>query len=193
MLQYYTKGCVVVNTKKKKAIIVLCALAVFAAAGAAVYRSVARPLEIEYGRIEVHSFSDYDLNYYKRFLEEHRENNKNAIDYINKDFKLDGVSEDYCTVMLTYVFNNSGKIRITEKGLIPRKDNDVIGFSVASLKNSSFSPGETGKEKAIFICRRNGMSDEEIADYIGGLDFIFLQNSKLFGEKRERVSFPIRK
>ena len=77
---------------------------------------------------------------------------------------------------------------MTPKYLTLRTDNDVIGFSESSLKYESVLPEETGEVISRFICRRNGMTDKELMNYILSLDFYLVQSDNVFGEKQSKIS-----
>ncbi len=175
--------------RKKIIIIVLCSIAFFAAVGAAVYHAAFNSLKIESVQAKVTSFSDYDLQYVSRFLDEHSVNNTNAVEYLNRNISFtDGKPSDYCYVELTCKIKNSGKFEIIPVGLIPQKDNDVIGFSEADLKDQSLLPGETREEKTVFACRRSGMTDDEIIKYAAGIKYKLLQKHRHLGSSFSMVS-----
>ena len=175
--------------KKKTIVIVLCCIAVFSAAGIAVYCAAFNSIKIESVQTRVRSFSDYDLQYNSRFLAEHRVNNTNAIEYQNKSFEFnDSDPNAYCYVEFTYKVSNTGKFEIIPIGLIPQKDNDVIGFSESDLKNESLQPGDSREEKTVFACRRSGMTDNELIDYVTGLKFKLLQKHRHLGNAFSTVS-----
>ena len=175
--------------KKKTIVIVLCCIAVFSAAGIAVYRAAFNSIKIESVQTRVRSFSDYDLQYNSRFLAEHRVNNTNAIEYLNKSFDFtDSNPENYCYIEIICKVSNTGKFEIIPIGLIPQKDNDVIGFSEADLKDDYLQPGESREEKTVFACRRSGMTDDELIDYVTGLKFKLLQKHRHLGNAFSTVS-----
>lgn len=175
--------------KKKTIVIVLCCIAVFSAAGIAVYRAAFNSIKIESVQTRVRSFSDYDLQYASRFLAEHRVNNTNAIEYQNKSFEFnDSDPNAYCYVEFTYKVSNTGKFEIIPIGLIPQKDNEVIGFSESDLKDESLLPGDSREEKTVFACRRSGMTDNELIDYVTGLKFKLLQKHRHLGNAFSTVS-----
>ena len=175
--------------KKKTIVIVLCCIAVFSAAGIAVYRAAFNSIKIESVQTRVRSFSDYDLQYNSRFLAEHRVNNTIAIEYLNKSFDFtDSNPENYCYIEITCKVSNTGKFEIIPIGLIPQKDNDVIGFSESDLKDESLLPGDSREEKTVFACRRSGMTDDELIDYVTGLKFKLLQKHRHLGNAFSTVS-----
>lgn len=175
--------------KKKIIIAVICCIAIVSAAGAAVYHAAFRQLKIGNVQTKVSAFSDYDLQYVSRFLEEHRVNNTNAIEYLNKNFTFtDGNPSDYCYIEITYEIDNTGKLEIIPIGLIPQKDNDVIGFAEASLKDYSLLPGESREEKTLFACKRNGMTDDELVGYVTNLKYKFLQKHRHLGKGCDVIS-----
>lgn len=175
--------------KKKTIVIVLCCIAVFSTAGIAVYRAAFNSIKIESVQTRVRSFSDYDLQYNSRFLAEHRVNNTNAIEYLNKSFDFtDSNPENYCYIEITCKVSNTGKFEIIPIGLIPQKDNDVIGFSESDLKDESLLPGDSREEKTVFSCRRSGMTDNELIDYVTGLKFKLLQKHRHLGNAFSTVS-----
>ncbi len=175
--------------KKKIIIAVICCVALVSAAGAAVYHAAFSSLKIGNVQTKVAAFSDYDLQYVSRFLEEHRVSNTNAIEYMNKNFTFtDGKPNDYCYIEITYEIDNTGKFEIIPIGLIPQKDNDVIGFSEASLKDYRLLPGESREEKTLFACKRNGMTDDELVGYVTNLKYRFLQKHRHLGNGFSVVS-----
>lgn len=175
--------------RKKITVIVLCGIAFFAATIAVVFYTVFNSLKIESVQTNVRSFSDYDLQYASRFLAEHRVNNTNALEYLNKSFEFtDSNPENYCYIEITCKVSNTGKFEIIPIGLIPQKDNDVIGFSEADLKDASLLPGESREEKTLFVCKRNGMTDDEIIDYATGLKYKFMQKHRHLGKGFSLVS-----
>ncbi len=175
--------------KKKTIVIVLCCIAVFSAAGIAVYCVAFNSIKIESVQTRVRSFSDYDMQYNSRFLSEHRVNNTNALEYLNKSFEFaDSNPENYCYIEITCKVSNTGKFEIIPIGLIPQKDNDVIGFSEADLKDDYLQPGESREEKTRFVCKRNGMTDDELVDYVTGLKFKLLQKHRHLGNAFSTVS-----
>lgn len=175
--------------KKKTIVIVLCSIAVFSAAGIAVYRAAFNSIKIESVQTRVRSFSDYDLQYNSRFLAEHRVNNTNAIEYQNKSFEFnDSDPNAYCYIEITCKVSNTGKFEIIPIGLIPQKDNDVIGFSESDLKDESLLPGDSREEKTVFACRRSGMTDDELVDYVTGLKYKLLQKHRHLGNAFSTVS-----
>lgn len=175
--------------KKKTIVIVLCCIAVFSAAGIAVYRAAFNSIKIESVQTRVRSFSDYDLQYNSRFLAEHRVNNTNAIEYLNKSFEFnDSDPNAYCYIEIICKVSNTGKFEIIPIGLIPQKNNDVIGFSESDLKDESLLPGDSREEKTVFACRRSGMTDNELIDYVTGLKFKLLQKHRHLGNAFSTVS-----
>ena len=175
--------------KKKAIVILLCCIAVFSATGIAVYRAAFNSIKIESVQTRVRSFSDYDLQYNSRFLAEHRVNNTNAIEYLNKSFDFtDSNPENYCYIEITCKVSNTGKFEIIPIGLIPQKDNDVIGFSEADLKDDYLQSGDSREEKTRFVCKRNGMTDNELVDYVTGLKFKLLQKHRHLGNAFSIVS-----
>lgn len=175
--------------KKKTIVIVLCCIAFFAAMIAVVFYTAFNSIKIESVQTRVRSFSDYDLQYNSRFLAEHRVNNTNALEYLNKSFEFtDSNPENYCYIEITCKVSNTGKFEIIPIGLIPQKDNDVIGFSEADLKDDYLQPGESREEKTRFVCKRNGMTDDELIDYVTGLKFKLLQKHRHLGNAFSTVS-----
>lgn len=175
--------------KKKTIVIVLCGIAVFSAAGIAVYCAAFNSIKIESVQTRVRLFSDYDMQYNSRFLAEHRVNNTNALEYLNKSFEFtDSNPENYCYIEITCKVSNTGKFEIIPIGLIPQKDNDVIGFSEADLKDDYLQSGDSREEKTRFVCKRNGMTDDELIDYVTGLKFKLLQKHRHLGNAFSTVS-----
>lgn len=100
--------------KKKTIVIVLCCIAVFSAAGIAVYRAAFNSIKIESVQTRVRSFSDYDMQYNSRFLAEHRVNNTNALEYFNKSFEFtDSNPENYCYIEIICKVSNTENLKLS--------------------------------------------------------------------------------
>lgn len=167
---------------------VLICIATLTVAGAIFYHAIAYPFNAMNAYVKITQFTDYDLMYYANYLDEHR-NNSSYIYYLNQGFEFDiNTPNEYCFAIITVEFKNSGALTMTPKYLTLRADNDVIGFSESSLKYETALPGESVEVVSCFICRRNGMTDKELTDFILGLDFYLVQNDNILGEKQSKVS-----
>ncbi len=176
-------------SKKKKIVISVFLACIFAltVAGAIAYHAIAYPFKAVNANIKITQFANYDLMDNINYLNGHR--SYSYFEYLNEDFEFDlNDPNEYCYVRVSVDFKNSGSLTMTPKYLIPKVDNDVIGFSVRQEKYSSLLPEEVGEVFSDFVCRRNGMTDKELTEYILGLDFYFLQNDNILGEKQSKIS-----
>ncbi len=111
------------------------------------------------------------------------------VDYRNEGFDFDlNAPQEYFVAVLSVEVRNTGPLTMEPKYLTLKKDNDIVGFSVSSLKYSSVLTGRTGRVVSRFICRRNGMTDAQLKEFLLGLDFCLVQEDNIFGETRSRVS-----
>ena len=177
-------------SKKMKIVVsVLVWIFVLITTAAISYHVIEYPFKALSANIEIRQLSNEDLKYYVNYLDKYR-NDDGSFEYLNEHFEIDlSVPNEYCAVKVIVEFKNTSSIMgMTPEYLIPRSDNDVIGFSVASLKYFGFDPGEIGDVTCEFICRRNGMTDEELRDYIFGLNYYFVQYDGDLGEKQSKLS-----
>ncbi|MCM1484788.1 MAG: hypothetical protein NC122_01115, partial [Faecalibacterium sp.] len=139
--------------------------------------------------VEVHPMTKYDIEDCAHELYKYR-NDDRHFEYLNENVEFDsGDPDEYCYVKVIVEFKNTNAIiAMVPMGLIPCSDNDVIGYSVKPLKYDTFEPGETGDVTCRFHCRRNGMTDEELRNYILNLDYYFLQRDSDFGQRQSKLS-----
>ncbi|MCM1484787.1 MAG: hypothetical protein NC122_01110 [Faecalibacterium sp.] len=177
------------SKKMKIVVLVLVCIFVLAITAAISYHAIVYPFKALSVDVEVHPMTKYDIEDCAHELYKYR-NDDRHFEYLNENVEFDsGDPDEYCYVNVIVKFKNtSAIIDVVLKGLIPCSDNDVIGYTVASLKDDNFEPGETGNVTSFFHCRRNGMTDEELKNYILNLDYYFLQWNKYFGDRQSKLS-----
>lgn len=175
--------------KKKRILAVLFSIiAVLAITGAALYFGIYQPFDVTDAKIEVGvSFTDADLESASQQFESDR--NNGYIDYMRKGFEFDSKpADEYCIAKITAVVYNPSKLTTSALYLFPKKDNDVICYLEPYMKAVNILPGESKEVSSYFVCRKNNMTDKEIAEFIGSLDFYLLEEDNIFGKKKIKVS-----
>lgn len=174
--------------KKLIAAVLLSCIAALAVAGAAVYFTIYRPFDVVEAKVEIGApFTDMDLQSCVRQFENDR--NKGYIDYMRKGFEFESDNAgEYCVATVSVKVNNPSKLTTSALYLFPKADNDVVCYLEPYMKAVSLSPGETKEVDSRFVCRRKNMSDKELSDFIGGLEFYLLENDNIFGKKKIKVS-----
>lgn len=175
--------------KRKRILAVLFSIiAVLAIAGAALYFGIYQPFDVTETKIEVGvSFTDADLESASRQFESDR--NNGYIDYMRKGFEFDSKpADEYCIAKITAVVYNPSNLTTSALYLFPKKDNDVICYLEPYMKAVNILPGESKEVSSYFVCCKNNMTDKEIAEFIGSLDFYLLEEDNIFGKKKIKVS-----
>lgn len=175
--------------KTKRILAVLFSIiAVLAITGAALYFGIYQPFDVTDAKIEVGaSFTDADLESASRQFESDR--NNGYIYYMRKGFEFDSTpADEYCIAKITAVVYNPSKLTTSALHLFPKKDNDVICYLEPSQKAVNVLPEESKEVSSYFVCCKNNMTDKEIAEFIGSLDFYLLEEDNIFGKKKIKVS-----
>ncbi|MCM1364503.1 MAG: hypothetical protein NC122_01120 [Faecalibacterium sp.] len=177
------------SKKMKIVVLVLVCIFVLAITAAISYHAIVYPFKALSVDVEVHPMTKSELKYCAHELNKYR-NDDGYFEYLNENFEFDsGDPDEYCCIKVIVEFKNTNSIRkMKPKYLIPCSDNDVIGYSVQQLKYDSFEPGETGDVTCRFYCRRNGMTDEELRNYIFNLNYYFVQSDVHFNERQSKLS-----
>ena len=175
--------------RKKTVLAVLaCCVAVLAVVGAVLYCAVYRPFDVVGADVEINALStDEELqSCVKQF---NNDSSRGYIDYMRKGFEFDLTgAEEYCIAAVTVKVYNPSNLTTSALYMFPEKDNDVICYLEPYMKAVSLAPGETKEVCSRFVCRRNKMTDEELAEYIKALDFRLLEEDTIFGKKNIKVS-----
>ena len=174
--------------KKRILVVLLCSIVALTIAGVALYVGIYQPFDVTDAKIEVGvSFTDADLESASRQFESDR--NNGYIDYMRKGFEFDSTpADEYCIAKITAVVYNPSKLTTSALYLFPKKDNDVICYLEPSQKAVNVLPEESKEVSSYFVCCKNNMTDKEIAEFIGSLDFYLLEEDNIFGKKKIKVS-----
>ena len=97
-------------------------------------------------------------------------------------------SDEYCTVAVAVKVYNLSILTTSALYLVPKKNNDVICYLELSQKSVNVLSGEKKEVKSYFVCRKNGMTDKELTEFIKGLDFYLLETDNTFRQKKIKVS-----
>lgn len=175
-------------TKKTVLTILLSCIVVAAVAGTAIYFMIYRPFDVVEAKVEIGTpFTDADLQSCVRQFNNDR--SRGYTDYMRKGFEFEPENAgEYCVAKVTVKAYNPSKLTTSALYLFPKADNDVICYLEPYMKAVSISPGETKEVNSHFVCRRSNMSDKELSDFIGGLDFYLLEDDNIFGKKKIEVS-----
>lgn len=174
--------------KKAVLVAVVCCVAALAVTGVILYCAVYRPFDVVSADVEIKApFTETDLQSCVNQFNNDR--SRGYIDYMRKGFEFDmTVAEEYCIVAVTVRVYNPSKLTASALYLFPKADNDIICYLEPYMKAVSLSPGETKELCSRFVCRRNGMTDEELSEYIKALDLKLLEDDDIFGKKNVKVS-----
>lgn len=174
---------------KKKLVLtaLLSCIATLVVTGIAAYYMIYEPFNVKEVNVETRAMTGdslkaeaNDFNYQK---------SQGSIDYMRKGFEFDlSSSDEYCKVVVTVEVYNPSILTTSALYLVPKKDNDVICYLEPSQKAVSVPPGESKEVSSYFVCRKNGMTDKELTEYIGGLDFYLLEEDNIFGRKKVKVT-----
>ena len=159
--------------KKLVLVALLSCVATLAVTGTVLYYIVYQPFDVVEADVETEDLTGDSLKATADTF--NADKSKGYIDYMHKGFDFDlTAGDEYCIASALY--------------LIPKKDNDVICYLEPYMKAESLSPGETKEVESTFVCRKNGKTDEELTEYISGLDFYLLEEDNIFGRKKVKVS-----
>ena len=173
--------------KKLVLVALLSCVATLAITGVAAYYVIYEPLDVEEVNVETSSLTGDSLKAEANLF--NGQKSRGSIDYMKKGFEFDLTSADeYCLVVITAKVYNPSVLTTSAPYMIPKTDNDVICYLQPYEKAESIYPGETIEVSSYFVCRKNGVTDEELTEYIEGLDFYLLESDNIFGQKKIKVS-----
>lgn len=173
--------------KKLVLVAVLSCVATLAVTGTVLYYVVYEPFRAEISDTEIKDLTGDSL---KATVEAFNANkSKGYSDYIRKDFDFDlTAADEYCIATVTVKVYNPSVLTTAALYLFPKTDNDVVCYLEPNMKGEKLLSGETKDIKAIFVCRKNGKTDEELSKYISGLEFYLLEEDNIFGKKKVKVT-----
>lgn len=155
------------SNKKKIARISILAVFLIVVICAGVF--FARPFKITSGEIWIDELSNnLALDGWKRV----RAGTTSETTYIND--KCDFTSsnyKDYCRVDISVKLKNKMPLEVYLGCVNPAEDNDFIILSEKNLVSLSAEKNSEGWCSSDFICLRNGMTDEEIAEKLSKMKF----------------------
>lgn len=173
--------------KKFVLVALLSCVATLAITGVAAYYVIYEPLDVEEVNVETSSLTGDSLKAEANLF--NGQKSRGSINYMKKGFEFDLTSVDeYCLVVVTAKVYNPSVLTTSAPYMIPKTDNDVICYLQPYEKAESIYPGETIEVSSYFVCRKNGMTDEELTEFIKGLDFYLLEQDNIFGQKKIKVS-----
>ncbi len=173
--------------KKLLLAFILGCVATLAVTGTVLYYIIYQPFDVVNVNVETKNLTGDSLKSTADTF--NADKSKGYIDYMHKGFEFDlSSSDEYCIAEVAVKVCNPSVLTTSALYLIPKKDNDVICYLEPYMKAESLSPGETKEVKSTFVCRKNGKTDKELAEYISGLDFYLLEEDNIFGKKKIKVT-----
>ncbi len=173
--------------KKFVLVALLSCVATLAVTGTVLYYIIYQPFDVVSVNVETKNLTGDSLKSTADTF--NADKSKGYIDYMHKGFEFDLSSEDeYCVAEVTVMVCNPSNLTTSALYLIPKTDNDVICYLEPSQKAVNVLPGESEEVSSYFVCRKNGKTDKELTEYIGGLDFYLLEEDNIFGQKKIKVT-----
>lgn len=129
----------------------------------------ARPIKITGGEVWIEELSsNLDLAGWKRVYA----GTQSKTTYINDNCGFTSSDyKDYCKVDISVKLKNKMPLEVYLGCVNPAKDNDFIILSEKNLVSMSAEKNSEGWCSSTFICLRNGMTDEEIAEKLSKMKF----------------------
>lgn len=173
--------------KKLLLAFVLGCVVTLAVTGTALYYIIYEPFDVVEAHVETKDLTGDSLKATADTF--NADKSKGYIDYMHKGFEFDlSSSDEYCKVTVTVKVYNPSILTTSALYLVPKKDNDVICYLEPSQKSVNVLSGERKEIKSYFVCRKNGMTDKKLTEFIKGLDFYLLETDNTFGRKKIKVS-----
>lgn len=108
--------------------------------------------------------------------------------YSNDKCRFDSKDmSDYCKVRVDINAVNHTYFDSYFDYIYPVSDNDFIVCVQDSVKSSALHPNDLVTCGSVFICKRNGRTDEEIVKALSELNFKVHYTRKIFGETDKKV------
>lgn len=173
--------------KKLVLVAVLSCIATLAVTGTVLYYLVYEPFRAEIADVEIKDLTGDSLEVTVNAFNANK--SKGYSEYMRKGFDFDlTAADEYCIATVTVKVYNPSVLTTAALYLFPKNDNDVICYLEPNMKSEKLLSGETKDIKSTFVCRKNGKTDEELTEYISGLEFYLWEEDNTFGKKKVKVS-----
>lgn len=167
-------------------VIILCIIIVFSVC---FYKIILYPFDVESAELSLSAYDEYSLKSDKAFLSAHARDEEYVCYYnTHYDFSFDS-PDNYCEAVITVKLTNNSPMAMHVKYLTLGSDNETFVFASKPEKAAvMIPPGETDTVSFSFLCCRNSQTDEEMRKSIAAGDIRLVNNNKLFGDLKPKLS-----